>query len=68
MEPLQLMALMVTNDVRNRATEALPDAPRLPHREPRPARTPIIREHLAGLLRRTADRVDPCPCLEPTAI
>ncbi len=66
MEPLQLMAMMVTNDVRTRATEALPNAPKVPYREPRPARTPFIREHLAGLLRRTADRVD--PCLEPNAI
>jgi hypothetical protein len=66
MEPLQLMAMMATGDARQHATSALPNAPKVPYREPRPARTPIVRGHLAGLLRRTADRVD--PCLEPNAI
>jgi hypothetical protein len=61
MEPLQLIALIVAGDnARGRAREALPDAPRIPY-EPRVARTPVVRAHLAGLLRRTADHVDPCP-------
>ncbi|MGH3375151.1 MAG: hypothetical protein ACRDP6_10455 [Actinoallomurus sp.] len=63
MEPLQVISLMVASDAaRNHALSALPDAPRVPY-EPRDERTPIVRSHLAGLLRRTADRVDPCPAL-----
>jgi hypothetical protein len=42
------------------ARSALPDAPRIPY-EPKKVRTPILRRQVAGLLRRTADRVDPCP-------
>jgi hypothetical protein len=42
------------------ARSALPDAPRIPY-EPKEPRTPIVRRRVAGLLRRTADRVDPCP-------
>lgn len=60
MEPLQAISLIVASDTAgNEARSALPDAPRVPY-EPRTARTPIVRSHLAGLLRRTADRVDPC--------
>jgi hypothetical protein len=63
MEPLQVISLMVASDAgRTHAQSALPDAPRVPY-EPRATRTPIVRSHLAGLLRRTADRVDPCPAL-----
>ncbi len=65
MSPLQLMAFMVaTEKGRSLAEEALPDAPRVPY-EPKEPRTPVVRIHLAGLLRRTADRVD--PCLAPSA-
>jgi hypothetical protein len=70
MEALQFIGFMVADDTGRRyATGALPDAPRVPHR-PKKARTPAVREHLAGLLRRTADRVDPCvePRVEPHAI
>ncbi len=62
MSPLQLMAFMVaTEKGRSLAQEALPDAPKVPYEEPKEPRTPVVRIHLAGLLRRTADRVDPCP-------
>jgi hypothetical protein len=65
MGPLQLITFMVASEkMHEHALSALPDAPRVPY-EPKDARTPVLRAHLADLLRRTADRVD--PCAEPIA-
>ena len=63
MEPLQLIALETSNQARRHLHDSLPGAPRVPY-EPhrRSARTGLTaRTQIAGLLRRTADRVDPCP-------
>jgi hypothetical protein len=66
MEPLQLIAFESSNRASERLHDSLPGAPRVPYTRSRhqalAARTGLTaRTHLAGLLRRTADRVDPCP-------
>jgi hypothetical protein len=62
MEPLQLIALETSNHARRHLHDSLPGAPRVPYQpNRRVARTGLItRTQIAGLLRRTADRVDPC--------
>jgi hypothetical protein len=61
MASLQLMSLTPTYEkMTEDARSALPGAPRVPY-EPKEPRTPVLRARLAGLLRRAADRVDPCP-------
>lgn len=58
---LQMMSITPTYEkMSDYARSALPDAPRVPY-QPKEPRTPAFRRQLAGLLRRTADRVDPCP-------
>jgi hypothetical protein len=66
MEALQLIALVSVGQACRRAGEALPEAPRVPYRPARRQDAVVrarrnARARLAGLLRRTADRVDPCP-------
>lgn len=58
MEPLQLIAHEASRHALPHVRDALPNAPQVPY-EPREHPT---RARLAALLRRTADRVDPCPC------
>ena len=66
MEPLQLIAFESAGHAHRRLHDSLPEAPQVPYR---PTRTHdavlrarlTARTQLAGLLRRTADRVDPCP-------
>jgi hypothetical protein len=63
MEPLQLIALETSNRARRHLHDSLPGAPLVPYEPNRrvAARTGLIaRMQIAGLLRRTADRVDPC--------
>jgi hypothetical protein len=66
MEPLQLIALVSAGEARRRMLDSFPGAPQVPYtpnrRQKAAARTRLAaRTQLAGLLRRTADRVDPCP-------
>ena len=67
MQPLQLIMFESAMQAQRRLVDsALPGAPRVPHVPSRrhEAGTGAGREartHLATLLRRTADRVDPCP-------
>jgi hypothetical protein len=66
MEPLQLIAFESTGQARQRLLDSLPGAPPVPYRPTRRQDTVVrarltARTQLAGLLRRTADRVDPCP-------
>ncbi|GAA4607409.1 hypothetical protein GCM10023195_28060 [Actinoallomurus liliacearum] len=64
MTPLQVVTFIAAHDtMRAEARSALPDAPKIPYVPDEP-RTPVVRTALAGLLRRTADRVD--PRLEPS--
>lgn len=64
MTPLQVVAFVAAQErMREVAHSALPDAPKMPYVPDEP-RTPVLRTHLAALLRRTADRVD--PRLEPS--
>lgn len=64
MTPLQLVTFVVAHEkMREHALSALPNAPKIPHK-PDQVRTPVVRTHVAALLRRTADRVD--PRLEPS--
>ncbi|MCO5974724.1 hypothetical protein [Actinoallomurus soli] len=64
MTPLQVVTFISAQEkMRTHAQSALPDAPRVPY-VPEEPRTPVVRTALAALLRRTADRVD--PCLEPS--
>ena len=60
MEPLQLIAYASSDHGRKGVLDSLPDAPRVPYVAAE-HRSLGVRTHLAGLLRRTADRVDPCP-------
>jgi hypothetical protein len=66
MEPLQLIAFeSARRQARQHVLDSLPGAPQVPYT---PARRQDVavqvrqaaRVQLAGLLRRTADRVDPC--------
>jgi hypothetical protein len=66
MEPLQLITLESTGQARQRLLDSLPGAPQVPYRPTRRQDAAVrarltARAHVAGLLRRTADRVDPCP-------
>jgi hypothetical protein len=67
MEPLQLIMYGSAMQAQRRLIDSsLPGAPTVPDRPSRrqKARTDAnrgTRTQLAGLLRRTADRVDPCP-------
>ncbi|HEY0542649.1 MAG TPA: hypothetical protein VGD53_30100 [Actinoallomurus sp.] len=66
MEPLQLIAFESTGQAHQRLLDSLPGAPQVPYRPTRRQDTVVrarltARTQLAGLLRRTADRVDPCP-------
>jgi hypothetical protein len=67
MEPLQLIAFEAARrEARQHLLDSLPGAPQVPYRPTRrqDAAAEVrqsARMHLAGLLRRTADRVDPCP-------
>ncbi len=64
MTPLQVVAFIAAQEkMREHVYSALPDAPKVPYVPDEP-RTPALRSHLASLLRRTADRVD--PRLEPS--
>jgi hypothetical protein len=64
MTPLQVVTFIAAQEnTRTLAQSALPDAPKISYHPVEP-RTPIVRTALATLLRRTADRVD--PCLEPS--
>lgn len=67
MEPLQVIMFESALGAQRRlVNSALPQAPQVPYR---PSRRRVAaasagraaRSQLAGLLRRTADRVDPCP-------
>jgi hypothetical protein len=66
MEPLQLIAFESTGQARQRLLDSLPGAPEVPYRPTRRQEAAAharltARTQLAGILRRTADRVDPCP-------
>jgi hypothetical protein len=66
MEPLQLIAFESAGQARRRLHDSLPEAPQVPYRPTRTQDATVrarltARTQLAGLLRRTADRVDPCP-------
>jgi hypothetical protein len=67
MEPLQLIAYeSARRQARQQLLDSLPGAPRVPYepstREAAAAELRrAARSRVAGLLRRTADRVDPCP-------
>jgi hypothetical protein len=64
MTPLQVVTFIAAQEkAREHVLSALPDAPKIPYTPDEP-RTPVVRTHLAALLRRTADRID--PCLEPS--
>jgi hypothetical protein len=63
MEPLQLIAFASITRARQRLSDSLPGAPRVPYE---PSRRPTVgeanltsRTWLADVLRRTADRVAP---------
>ncbi|GLY77703.1 hypothetical protein [Actinoallomurus iriomotensis] len=66
MEPLQMIAFeSARRQARQHLLDSRPEAPRVPYRPTaRHEATAQVRQtarvHLAGLLRRTADRVDPC--------
>lgn len=65
MTPLQVVAFIAAQErMREQVQSALPGAPKVPYVPDEP-RTPVLRTHLAALLRRTADRVD--PRLQPSA-
>jgi hypothetical protein len=67
MEPLQLIAFeSARRQARRHVLDSLPGAPQVPYTPTR--RQDVVvrmrqttRVHVAGLLRRTADRIDPCP-------
>jgi hypothetical protein len=67
MEPLQMIAFeSARREARQHLLDSLPGAPQVPYRPTR--RQDAVAEvrqsarvYVAGLLRRTADRVDPCP-------
>jgi hypothetical protein len=67
MEPLQLIMFESAMQAQRRLIDSsLPGAPQVPYRPSRRHETLAgagrgARTQLAGLLRRTADRVDPCP-------
>jgi hypothetical protein len=67
MEPLQMIAFEAARrEARQHLLDSLPGAPQVPYRATRRQDAVVqarqtARVHLAGLLRRTADRVDPCP-------
>ena len=67
MEPLQLIAFeSARRQARQHVLDSLPGAPQVPYTPTRWQDAVVevrrtTRVHLAGLLRRTADRVDPCP-------
>jgi hypothetical protein len=67
MEPLQLIAFeSARRQARQHLLDSRPEAPQVAYRPtPRQEAAAQVRRtarvHLAGLLRRTADRVDPCP-------
>lgn len=67
MEPLHLIMFDSAMQAQRRLVDsALPGAPRVPDLPSRRHETVTgagreARTHLAALLRRTADRVDPCP-------
>jgi hypothetical protein len=61
MEPLQLIALETSRQARRHLYDSLPGAPRVPYEPNRRGTGLSARTQIAGLLRRTADRVDPCP-------
>ena len=64
MTPLQVVAFIAAREkMREQVNSALPNAPKVPYVPDEP-RTPALRAHLAAVLRRTADRVD--PRLEPS--
>ncbi|KAB8193443.1 hypothetical protein FH608_019570 [Nonomuraea phyllanthi] len=58
MEAMQVLAHQTAMGYRASLSEALPDAPRLPHR-PRARVGGRVRVRLAHSLRWTADRLDP---------
>jgi hypothetical protein len=66
MEPLQLIAFESTRrQARQHLLDSLPGAPQVPYTPTRRQDAVVqvrqaARVQLAGLLRRTADRVDPC--------
>ncbi|GLY92674.1 hypothetical protein [Actinoallomurus iriomotensis] len=67
MEPLQMIAFeSARRQARQHLLDSRPEAPKVAYRPT--ARQEAVaqvrrtaRVHLAGMLRRTADRVDPCP-------
>ena len=67
MEPLQLIAFeSARRQARQHVLDSLPGAPQVPYTPTRRQDVAVrvrqtARVHLAGLLRRAADRVDPCP-------
>ncbi|HZE33139.1 MAG TPA: hypothetical protein VE198_17090 [Actinoallomurus sp.] len=67
MEPLQLIAFeSARRQARQHVLDSLPGAPQVPYTPTRRQDAVVqvrqtARVHLAGLLRRIADRVDPCP-------
>jgi hypothetical protein len=67
MEPLQLIAFeSARRQTRQHLLDSLPQAPQVPylptrHQEAATRTRVTVRTQLAGALRRTADRVDPCP-------
>jgi hypothetical protein len=67
MEPLQVIMFESAMGAQRRLLDsALPQAPQVPHRPTRREAAVAegrltTRTRLADLLRRTADRVDPCP-------
>jgi hypothetical protein len=65
MEPLQLIAFeSARRQARQHLLDSLPGAPQVPYTPTRQDAVVQVRQaaraHVAGLLRRTADRVDPC--------
>ena len=66
MEPLQLIAFeSARRQARQHVLDSLPGAPQVPYTPTRRQDLAVqvrqtARVQLAGLLRRTADRVDPC--------
>jgi hypothetical protein len=66
MEPLQLIAFeSARRQARQHLLDSLPEAPQVPYTPTRRQDAVVqarqaARAQLAGLLRRTADRVDPC--------
>lgn len=60
MTSLPLSTIIIGNQLAHReATSALPDAPVVPHREPRASRLPRTRRVTAAVLVRAAHRLAP---------